>query len=84
MKFEYSRHVFEKYSNKKVHENPSRESRVVSHRKDRRMDTTKLIVAFRNSANALKNTKILSDESQVTRKKDLFEQRYIFTTILLV
>jgi len=75
IKFENSRHRFEKYWNKKVHENPPRESRVVSQSKDGRMEMTKLIVAFRNYANALKNTKIL----WVTKAK---WQRRLWTKIV--
>jgi hypothetical protein len=50
MKLEFSRQLFEKknYSVIKFFENPSSESRVV----DGRTDMTKLIVAFRNFANA--------------------------------
>jgi hypothetical protein len=57
MKFEFFGHIFEKCSNKKFHENPSSGSQVVScGRKDgQRTDMTKLIVAFRNFANAPKS-----------------------------
>jgi hypothetical protein len=48
----FSTEFFEKYSHIKLHENPSRESRVLCGRPDRRTDMTKLIVAFRNFANA--------------------------------
>jgi len=53
-KFEFSTNVFEKYSNFiKCHENPSSGSRVVPcGQTDRQTDMTKLIVAFRNCANA--------------------------------
>jgi hypothetical protein len=51
MKLEFSRRIFEKYSNIKFNENPSSGSRVVP---CGRTGTTKLIVAFRSSANALK------------------------------
>jgi len=44
-----SRHIFEKYSNIKFHENPSSGSRVVP---CGRTDMTKLIIALRNIANA--------------------------------
>ena len=55
MELEFSRD-FKKYSNMKFHENPSSGSRVVPcGRTDRRADMTKLIVVFRNFANALKN-----------------------------
>jgi len=51
MKLEFSRQIFEKYSNIKFHENPSSVSRVVPYK---RTDMTKLIFAFRNFANAHK------------------------------
>ena len=54
MKFEFSRQIFEKSSIIEFHQNPSNESRVVPcGQTDRHM--TKLIVAFRNIANAPKN-----------------------------
>ena len=53
MKLEFSRHIFETYSNIKFHKNLSSGSRVVPcGRTDRRTDMTKLVVAFRNFANA--------------------------------
>ena len=56
MKTEFSRQILEKYSNIKFHENPS--SRVVpSGKKDVQRDMKKLTVAFRNFANAPKNSK---------------------------
>jgi len=60
MKLEFSRHFFEKYPNTKFHENPSSGSRVVpcgwaDGRIDGQTEMTKLIVAFRNFANAPKN-----------------------------
>jgi hypothetical protein len=48
MKFEFSRQIFEKVSDK-FHQNPSSGSRVVP---CGQTDMTKLIVAFRNFANA--------------------------------
>ena len=51
MKLEFSRQIFEKVSNIKFHQNPSSGSRVVP---CGRTDMTKLIVAFRNFANAPK------------------------------
>jgi len=54
MKLEFSRQIFEKFSNIKFHENPSNERRIFTWG---RTDTTKLIVAFRNSGNALKINK---------------------------
>jgi len=53
MKLEFSREVFERYSNIKFHENPSSGGRAVP--SDRRTDTTKLTFAFRNFGNAPKN-----------------------------
>jgi len=62
MKLEFSRQIFKKYSNVKLHENASSGSRVVPcGRTDRQADThththmTKLKVAFRNYSNAPKN-----------------------------
>jgi len=60
MTLEFTLHIFEKYSNIKFHENPSIESRVVprgrpSGRPAGRTDIAKLIVAFRDFADALKN-----------------------------
>jgi len=51
MKLEFSRHIFEKSSNIKFHENPSSGSRVVPcGRAYGRTDMTKISVAFRNFA----------------------------------
>jgi hypothetical protein len=52
--------IFEKYSSIKFHENPTSGSRVVAYgrtdgRTDGRTNMTKLIVVFRNFANAPKN-----------------------------
>ena len=60
MNLEFSQHIIEKYSNIKFRENPSIVSRVVScwrivRQTDGRTDTTKLIVAIRNSSTAPKN-----------------------------
>jgi hypothetical protein len=59
-KLEFSRQIFEKYSNNRFHENPPSGNRVVpcgrtDERTDRGIDMTTLIVAFRSSANASKN-----------------------------
>jgi hypothetical protein len=57
MKVEFSRQLFEKSSNIKLHENPSRGNRVV---RCERTDMMKLVVAVRSFANAPKNrTKIM-------------------------
>jgi len=56
VKLEFSRQIFEKYSNIKFHENPSSGNRVVPNgRKDGQIDTIKLIFTFHNFANAPKN-----------------------------
>jgi len=63
MKYEFSRKIFEKYLNIKFHENPSSGNRVVpcgrtdgrtEGRTGGQTDMTKLIIAFRNFANAPK------------------------------
>jgi len=59
VKLEFSRQIFEKYSNINFHENPSKGSRDVScGRTDRQTDITGLILAFRSFANAPKNCSI--------------------------
>jgi len=56
IKLDFTRQIFEKYSNIKYHENPSSGSRVVpSGRRYRWTDLKKPIVDFRNSAKAPKN-----------------------------
>jgi hypothetical protein len=56
MKLDFSRQVFEKYSNVTFHENPPSGSRVVAcGRTDGQTDMTKLIAAFRHFPNAPKN-----------------------------
>jgi len=60
MKLEFSRQIFEKYSNIKFHENRSRGSGDVNMRTDRRPDMTKLIVALGKFANAPKRRLVLS------------------------
>ena len=52
MKHGLARHIFEKYSNIKFHENPSFHA---DRQTDERTDMMKVIVAFRNFANAPKN-----------------------------
>ena len=53
MELEFSRQSFEKYSDSKYHK--IRPVGAELFQTDRRTDMTKLIVAFRNFANALKN-----------------------------
>jgi len=56
MKLEYSRQTFEEASNIKFNDNPSSRSRVVPcGRTDGQTDMSKVIIAFRNSANAPRN-----------------------------
>jgi len=62
VKLEFSEQVFEKYSNVKFHENPSGRNRVLC----AQTDMTKLIIAFRTSANAPKNIKILASFREPT------------------
>jgi hypothetical protein len=62
MKREFFGRIFEKYSSIKFHENPSTGSRVVPRGQAQRgtADITKLIFAFRNSANAPKNEVLIA------------------------
>ena len=54
MKLDFFQQSFEKYPGIKFHENSSSERRVVPcGQRDGRKDMTKLIIAFRNFANAL-------------------------------
>jgi len=60
MKPEFSRQIFEKYSNIRFHKHPFGRSRAVpckrvGGRKVGKTDMTKLIVAFRNFSNVTKN-----------------------------
>jgi len=50
MKFQFSREIFEKYSTTKIHENPSVRDKLFH--ADGRTDKKKLIISFRNFANA--------------------------------
>jgi len=56
MNVEFSRYIFEEYSNIKFHENPSSENRIVPC--ERKKDFTKLKSAFRKFAKFAKNTYI--------------------------
>jgi len=55
MKLEFRRQIFEKYANIKFQENPSSGSRLFP---CGQTDVAKLIVAFRNFANATKNQSV--------------------------
>ena len=66
MKLEFSRQIFEKYSNIKFHENLTSGSRVVPRG---RTDMTKFMVAFPNSANAPKNFHIIASPGWSFSKK---------------
>jgi hypothetical protein len=63
-KLEFSRHIFEKYSNIKLHENPYSGGRIVH--ADGRTDMKKLIVSFHNFANA--PTKVLKLNNYCSNK----------------
>jgi len=56
MKLEFSRHIFEKQSNIKFHENLSCGGPSYSMRMDGQTDMTKLTVAFRNFAKRPQNS----------------------------
>jgi len=61
MKFEFSLQIFEKYSNIKIHENPSSGRQVISQkdgRVDRHTHMMKLIITFHNFANSTKKERI--------------------------
>jgi hypothetical protein len=64
MKFEFSGQIFEKVSNMKFYQNPSIGNRVVP---CRQTDMTKLIVAFRNFANAPKK-RFSSNDGNISRE----------------
>jgi len=56
MKLHFPRQIFEKFTNTKIHENPSSGSRFVTYgQADGQTNLTKLIVTFRNSAKASAN-----------------------------
>jgi hypothetical protein len=86
IQLEFSRQTLEKYSNKKSHENPSSGSCVVP---CGRTDVKKLIVAFRNFANAHKNIRqwcwlVLKEKrcnedswkSELAEESKLWKRRY--------
>ena len=62
MKLELSRHIFEKCSNIKFHENPSSGGEAEVFHEDGQTDMNELTVAFLNLANAPKNSRILAAE----------------------
>jgi hypothetical protein len=74
MKFERSGQIFEKVSNIKFHQNPSNGSRVVPCGP---IDMTKLIVAFRNFANAPKQEEMRQNCCNVR----IFQDWYNFLEI---
>jgi len=55
MELEFSRHIFEKYSNIEFNENPSSGSRIALRVREGGRTDMKLIVAFRNFSKATKN-----------------------------
>ena len=63
MKLEFFRRIFEESSNIKFYQNPSTGSRVIPcGQTDGQTDITKLIVAFRNFANAPKNACLMGNQ----------------------
>ena len=77
MKIDFSRQIFEKFSNIKFHENPSTRSRVVAYGQ---ADMTKLIVALRNFLNAPKVKEWARSEGtmvhgEIILQRDLKKQR---------
>jgi hypothetical protein len=89
MKLVFFRQIFEKYPNFNFHENPSSESRVVPcGRTDRQADVTKLRVAFRNFANAPKNTlcalKHLNESPDFTSVLFIAKSRTVLGSMALV
>jgi hypothetical protein len=74
MKLDLSRQIFEKYENIKSHENSSSRSRVVrcgrmDGRTDGQTDMAKLIVAFRNFANAPKSEPRLKQQPKKVQSR---------------
>jgi hypothetical protein len=57
---DFSGRIFDKYSHTTFRENPSIGDRVVPHGRTERQKDTKLIIAFRNFANAPKKGKLLN------------------------
>jgi len=77
---EFSRHIFEKYSNIKFHKNPSRSRVVPSERTDRKTDRgtdiTTMRDVFRNFANALKNTTLIGEKTLQLKFRITWENLY--------
>ena len=77
MKLDVSGQIFEISTNMNIHQNPSRGRRVVPREHtDGRINTTKLIVAFRNFAKASVKT---LDERE--RKQSLLYSELIYTIL---
>ena len=86
MNVQFSRQVFEKYPNIKFHKNPSSGRRVVpcgrkGGQTDRQTHVTKLIVAFRNFANAPKNERNWNRTDVVSRKFLTYNAVIVFAGI---
>ena len=71
MKLEFSRQIFEKFSNIKFHENPCSCSLVPCGQTDGRTDITKPTVTFRNFAKASKNNSGYSQHTLIIRPLNL-------------
>jgi hypothetical protein len=70
MKLEFSRQIFEKYSNITFHENPSSGSRVAPcGQTDGRTDMTQLMDDFRNFANSPKKWGIFLTKKQLASRE---------------
>jgi hypothetical protein len=93
MKVKFSGHIFEKLSYFKLHENRTSRSRVVPcGRAGRQTDMTRLIVDFRNSANAPRSSqapdiythlKSHPNENVCFEKKGMLEEKRIVYMVAL-
>ena len=81
MKLRVSRQIFGKCSNIKFHENPSSGSRFVP---CGRTDVTKLIVAFRNFANAPANDSTVPKRSALSQLLTFCNESFFFYSTLLL
>jgi hypothetical protein len=86
MKFEISLQIFEKYSDIKFHENPYLGTVLFysDGQTDARTDITKVIVAFRNFANAPKNCcleGVVQDLHSVVRTNSRYNSLELFNII---